>query len=281
MLLNISIYLKNTDTRAPMYIYNELCAYIHTSSILYICYHAYGVASVSRIDYITGLFCRILSLLQGSFAKETCNCVDPTNWSHPISMYLWHIDACAPVCTCTPQVLCLYIYRKYGLIWKWYLYVESHVYISRVWAPMYMIYILRRVQSYVYIHTMSSYLKVHGVFWGITLDDAQPEQAPASLFFRILGTPSFAWDAFSLEHAICSCVCVCVSAMYRSMLPTISTLSRQRKPNRINDICQSRGCSTWRARPRAEKAETELSCSSENKKWRWCERCLLISERKS
>ena len=62
-----------------MYIYNELCAYIHTSSILYICYHAYGVASVSRIDYITGLFCRILSLLQGSFAKETCNCVDPTN----------------------------------------------------------------------------------------------------------------------------------------------------------------------------------------------------------
>ena len=33
----------------------------------------YGVATVSRIDKIIGLFCRILSLLWGSFAKETYN----------------------------------------------------------------------------------------------------------------------------------------------------------------------------------------------------------------
>jgi len=44
----------------------------------------YGVATVSRIDKITGLFCRISSLLQGSFAKETYNFIDPTNQSHPI-----------------------------------------------------------------------------------------------------------------------------------------------------------------------------------------------------
>ena len=31
-----------------------------------------------------GLFCRISSLLQGSFAKETYNWIDPTNRSHPI-----------------------------------------------------------------------------------------------------------------------------------------------------------------------------------------------------
>ena len=31
----------------------------------------YGVATVSRIDKIIGIFCRILSLLWGSFAKET------------------------------------------------------------------------------------------------------------------------------------------------------------------------------------------------------------------
>jgi len=31
----------------------------------------YGVATDSRIDQITGLFCRIWSLLQGSVAKET------------------------------------------------------------------------------------------------------------------------------------------------------------------------------------------------------------------
>ena len=44
----------------------------------------YGVATVSRIDWIIGLFCRISSLLQGSFAKETYHFIDPTNWSHPI-----------------------------------------------------------------------------------------------------------------------------------------------------------------------------------------------------
>jgi len=44
----------------------------------------YGVATVSRIDKIIGLFCRILSLLEGSFAKETYNLIDPTNQSHPI-----------------------------------------------------------------------------------------------------------------------------------------------------------------------------------------------------
>jgi len=35
------------------------------------CRSLYGVATVSRIDKMIGLFCRILSLLQGSFGKET------------------------------------------------------------------------------------------------------------------------------------------------------------------------------------------------------------------
>jgi len=52
----------------------------HISSIL----SGYGVASISRIDKIIGLFCRIASLLWGSFAKETYNFIDPTNISHPI-----------------------------------------------------------------------------------------------------------------------------------------------------------------------------------------------------
>ena len=43
-----------------------------------------GVAMVSRIDKIIGLFCRILSLSYGSFTKETYNFVDFTNHSHPI-----------------------------------------------------------------------------------------------------------------------------------------------------------------------------------------------------
>jgi len=42
----------------------------------------YGVATISRINKMIGLFCRILALLKGSFAKETCNFIDPTKQSH-------------------------------------------------------------------------------------------------------------------------------------------------------------------------------------------------------
>jgi len=44
----------------------------------------YGMATVSRIDEIIGLFCRISSLLKVSFVKETYNFIDATNQSHPI-----------------------------------------------------------------------------------------------------------------------------------------------------------------------------------------------------
>jgi len=48
-------------------------------------YYIYGVATISRLLKITGLFCRILSLLWGSFAKETYNFKEPTRHSHPIT----------------------------------------------------------------------------------------------------------------------------------------------------------------------------------------------------
>ena len=44
----------------------------------------HGVATVSRIDQIIGLFCRISPVLQGSSAKETYNFIDPTSQSHPM-----------------------------------------------------------------------------------------------------------------------------------------------------------------------------------------------------
>jgi len=44
----------------------------------------YGVATISRLLKIIGLFCRIQFLLQGSFAKETYNFREATNRSHPI-----------------------------------------------------------------------------------------------------------------------------------------------------------------------------------------------------
>ena len=47
----------------------------------------YGVATISRLLKIIGLFCRISALLQGSFAKETYNFKEPTNRSHPIVVF--------------------------------------------------------------------------------------------------------------------------------------------------------------------------------------------------
>ena len=41
-----------------------------------------------RLLKIIVLFCKILSLLQGSFAKETCNFKEPTHGSHSIPFYL-------------------------------------------------------------------------------------------------------------------------------------------------------------------------------------------------
>jgi len=46
----------------------------------------YGVALVSRIDKIIGLFCK-RALWKGRYsAKETCNFIDPTDRSHPLSV---------------------------------------------------------------------------------------------------------------------------------------------------------------------------------------------------
>jgi len=58
----------------------------------------YGVATISRLLKIIGLFCRIQSLLWGSSAKETCNFKEPTNRSLPIWLIrAWYaaLHACA------------------------------------------------------------------------------------------------------------------------------------------------------------------------------------------
>jgi len=51
------------------------------TTIIRLCY---GVATIRRLLKIIGLFCRISSLLLGSFAKETYNFKQTTNRSHPV-----------------------------------------------------------------------------------------------------------------------------------------------------------------------------------------------------
>ena len=46
----------------------------------------YGVATMSRLLQIIGLFCRMSSLLKGFLAKETYDFKEPTNRSHPIPL---------------------------------------------------------------------------------------------------------------------------------------------------------------------------------------------------
>jgi len=61
------------------------------------------VAAISRLLKIIGLFCRIWSLLQGSFAKEIYHFKEPTNRSHPIAARLTVQNDCrTDFCKCVP-----------------------------------------------------------------------------------------------------------------------------------------------------------------------------------
>jgi hypothetical protein len=71
------------------------CAYTTGQIMSQYCY--YGVASISRIDTIIGLFCKRALQKRLYSAKETCNLIDPTNRSHPITY----------MCSCSSAKLCM------------------------------------------------------------------------------------------------------------------------------------------------------------------------------
>jgi len=70
--------------------YVKVVIRIYTNDISRISHRVYliefvnGVATISGLLKMIGLYCRILSLLYGSFAKETYNLEEPTDRSHPI-----------------------------------------------------------------------------------------------------------------------------------------------------------------------------------------------------
>ena len=72
---------------------------IHIYTRIYIRIHVYGMATMSRLLKIIGLFCRISSLLHGTFAKETSHFKEPTNRGHPISTYTPY-SMCRGMCVC-------------------------------------------------------------------------------------------------------------------------------------------------------------------------------------
>jgi len=81
-----------------------MCVRVCVRETYCVCCTQYGVATVSRIDQIIGLFRRIASLLQGSFAKETYHFIDPTNRSKPIT--LWSTHSISHKCMCVYHKVC-------------------------------------------------------------------------------------------------------------------------------------------------------------------------------
>ena len=79
VLLPTSLHM--THNFSTMYVSNILTSLYPTHTFLHL---SDGLATVSRIDKIIGLFRRVLSLLKGSFAKETYDFINPINQSHPI-----------------------------------------------------------------------------------------------------------------------------------------------------------------------------------------------------
>ena len=85
---------RHTSTSCAIHVDTHFmhALYIYTQTH-FVCYTRrqtyYGVATISMLLKIIGLYEECRSLLQGSFAKETCNFKEPTNRSHSIPM--WYI----------------------------------------------------------------------------------------------------------------------------------------------------------------------------------------------
>ena len=73
-----------THTDESCHTYEWVMSYIRKSR----CVIHDGVATIGRLLKIIGFFCRIWSLLLGSFAKETYNFKEPTDRSQPIYSFL-------------------------------------------------------------------------------------------------------------------------------------------------------------------------------------------------
>jgi len=101
-----------------MYICVYICVYISSMYVRYI--YVYEVATMSRLLTIMCLFCRILSLSYGSFAKETYNFKEPTNRSQPTRV-LFSGTRGRCMCTLAPfawvlQSVCIRVY----VYMQWY-----------------------------------------------------------------------------------------------------------------------------------------------------------------
>jgi len=163
----------------------------------------YGVTTMSRLLKIIGLFCRISSLLQGSFAKETCNFKEPTNRSHPITQH--KISSYVVLCQFVFCIAYMHAYmHEYKCIPKKkkvhtnkyeYKHACMHSYICTYsytyWQTCIPIYIHAYIHIYMYVH-MCTYMHTHTYYTCICVG-----------FCKLC-----VWEC--VRVCVCECVRVCV-----------------------------------------------------------------------
>jgi len=82
----------------------------------------YGVATISRLLKIIGLFCKRALQKRPFSAKETYTFKEPTNRSHPIHMRMIHpVDlTCHPLCAKNAQAQkCIIMYFTHDIFYAW------------------------------------------------------------------------------------------------------------------------------------------------------------------
>ena len=124
-----------------------ICFFSHT--------YYYGVASISRLLKMIGLFCRISSLLQGAFAKEAYHFKEPTNRSHPIPrchfvvIGLYSHTCIFSICVCKYMCFLLknYFYSHSCIFSRGNACIYIHIYIIRL-QP----HTCQDIYMYIHIH---------------------------------------------------------------------------------------------------------------------------------
>jgi len=105
----------------------------------------YGVAMISKLLKLIGLFCKRALWKRLYSTKETYNLIDPTNWSHPISLIHIHTFSCMCLYTCLYTCMCLQYISQTCV----YMYIYTRVYSC---VCLY-IYIYIHVSVYICMHT--------------------------------------------------------------------------------------------------------------------------------
>jgi len=134
--------------------YIFICIYVYTLTecfrqvYIYV-YHTYlyGVASISRLLKMIGIFCKRALWKTLYSAKETYNFKEPTDRSHPIYIYVYRTYSYVYMYTLLRNVFArkMYIFIMYMYV---YVYVYIYIHMNCAWIDINKYTIV--VQVYIY-----------------------------------------------------------------------------------------------------------------------------------